>query len=211
VLIVSSVARGGLVSSVETIETGGSSSFGDGWRAGWRKLWPLVGINVVPVIPMLVAMFLGLLVLFFNVGVRGLTNMPQIANLMIGGSAAILIAMFCLLAPVTIILGLLRTFAVRACMLEQQGVWASYKRGWNVAMENLGSALILALLQLAISIGVGVLMIGPSLFMIFCCLLWPIFFLIQGAISAYFSTVWTLAWSEWTGRAETEQIETGLA
>lgn len=29
--------------------------------------------------------------------------------------------------------------------------------------------------------------------------MWPLLLLIQGAIAAYFSTVWTLAWREWTG------------
>jgi hypothetical protein len=34
----------------------------------------------------------------------------------------------------------------------------------------------------------------------YSCLLWPLMLLVEGAITAYFSTVWTLAWREWTGR-----------
>jgi len=35
--------------------------------------------------------------------------------------------------------------------------------------------------------------------MALCCVLWPVLLLVQGAIASYFSTLWTLAWREWTG------------
>ena len=41
-------------------------------------------------------------------------------------------------------------------------------------------------------------MILPSIVIALCCLLWPLFLLIQGATAAYFSTLWTLTWREWT-------------
>jgi hypothetical protein len=41
-------------------------------------------------------------------------------------------------------------------------------------------------------------MIVPGILIALCCVLWPLFLVLQGAIAAYFSTVWTLAWREWT-------------
>jgi hypothetical protein len=105
----------------------------------------------------------------------------------------------CITIPVALVLNLLRTFANRACMLEGRGVWASYSRGWNVLVDNIGSALILFLIQIVIGIGLAILLFLPSLILLLCCILWPVFLFIQGAIAAYFSTVWTLAWREWTG------------
>lgn len=34
---------------------------------------------------------------------------------------------------------------------------------------------------------------------VMCCFLWPLLLLIQGTVAAFFSTLWTLAWKEWTG------------
>lgn len=41
----------------------------------------------------------------------------------------------------------------------------------------------------------------PRALLALCCLFWPILALIQGAIAAYFSSMWTLAWRRWTGEA----------
>ena len=73
--------------------------------------------------------------------------------------------------------------------------------GWAVLKTNFGAAFILFLIQIAISIGLALVLIGPSIVMVLCCLLWPLLLLIQGTIAAYFSTVWTLAWREWTSLA----------
>jgi hypothetical protein len=115
------------------------------------------------------------------------------------GLVAILAALACILVPIALVLSLLRTFANRACMLEDLGVFAAYRRGWDVLLENIGPALILFLLQIAISIGLGIVLFLPNVVMTVCCVLWPVLLLVQGTMAAYFSTVWTLAWREWTG------------
>ncbi len=85
---------------------------------------------------------------------------------------------------------------MRACVLEDLGVVASYRRGFEVLAGNLGTALILFLIQIAVSIGLFIVMILPGILMVLCCLLWPVLILVQGAFSAYISTLWTLAWRE---------------
>jgi hypothetical protein len=110
-----------------------------------------------------------------------------------------------------LVLGLLRTFANRACMLEDLGVFAAYKRGTAVLFDNIGPALVLFLIQIAINIGIGIAMILPGIIMALCCLLWPVLILIQGVIAAYFSTLWTLAWREWTGSKSGQVIEASAA
>jgi hypothetical protein len=110
----------------------------------------------------------------------------------------------CVLGPIALILSLLRVLANRACMIENRGVFDSYGRGIEVLMNNLGPAIILFLIQVAISIGIGLLMIFPGFLLLICCFLWPVLILFQGAVSAYFSTLWTLAWREWTLPAAAE-------
>jgi hypothetical protein len=54
---------------------------------------------------------------------------------------------------------------------------------------------ILFLIQVAIGLGIGLVLILPAL----CCLLWPLLILVQGVSAAFFSSMWTLAWKEWVG------------
>ena len=96
-------------------------------------------------------------------------------------------------------------------MLEDLGVVASYRRGFEVLADNLGSALILFLIQIAISIGLFIVLIVPGFLMALCCLLWPLLILAEAAFCAYFSTLWTLAWREWVEGGELASIEAQAA
>jgi hypothetical protein len=202
---ISTIARGGLIAGASTYDRGGSSTFGQAWNAGWRKGWRLLGIGLISAVPAIVLAVLGLgaatmLGRVYRFGERTV-GVPA------GGNLAILVvALACVLIPFALMLTLLRTFADRACMLEDRGVFGSYRRGLQVLLDNLGAAVILFLIQ--IGIGVAVLGFLPSILLALCCALWPLVILIEGFISAYFSTTWTLAWREWTGPWPTEE---GLA
>lgn len=197
VWVLSLVSRGGLIDGVNALEAGQTSSFGEAFQAGWQKIWTLLGIGIIPAIP---ALLLGVVtavaaVSFFGViKVNTITTSPNIVL------AILAIAVVLLLVVFTVFLSLLQTFANRACMLEDKPVFAAYKRGFSVLMENFGSALVLLLIQITVSLGIGIVMILPSIVMALCCLLWPLLILIQGVTSAYFSTLWTLAWRQWTGQ-----------
>jgi hypothetical protein len=84
-------------------------------------------------------------------------------------------------------------------MLEDLGVIDSYRRGTSVLKANLGEAIILFLLQIAIFIALGILLFVPGIIIAVCCCLWPLLLLVQGFISAFLSALWTLAWRTWTG------------
>jgi hypothetical protein len=201
--VVATISRGGLIAGVSTIDGGGTSSFGAAWNAGWRKGWRLLGIGILPAIPgflLLIAGIGGLVVLAGTYGLLGEQTgwVPGV------GIGVLLAALACVLAPIALVLSLVRTFANRACMLEDLGVIASYRRGLSVLIENIGPAIILFLLQIVISVVLGVAMILPGLVMVLCCILWPVLLLIRGAIAAYFSTMWTLAWRDWTGLGQAE-------
>lgn len=194
--VISTLARGGLIAGVNAIDDGGVSSFSEAFSAGWAKGWRLLGISILPGIP-------GLLLFLFALGVGGFslglmqffdTNWAPLG----AGAIVIIGGLICIVAPIAIALGLLRTFAERACMLENLGVIDSYKRGWKVLSGNIGPAIVLFLIQIGINIVLGLVTIGPAVIMTLCCVLWPILLLAQGVIAAYFSTLWTLAWREWT-------------
>ncbi len=197
---VSTIARGGLIAGVSAIDAGGSSNFSTAWQAGWQKGWQLLGISVLPAIPALLLAVVGLFSFVTYSGTASVfgteTGIPALTGL--GG---LMTSITCLALPVMMVLGLLQSFANRACMLENHGVFAAYKRGLNVLLENIGEALLLFIIQVVLNIGIGLVMIVPGLMMALCFVLWPVLIAIQGAIAAYFSTLWTLAWRAWTGEA----------
>ncbi len=196
VWVLSLVSRGGLIAGVNELDAGQPSSFSDAFRAGWKKVWTLLGIGLIPAIPALLLAVLGAVAAAIYVGNMrvDVVASPNVVITILAASVSFL------LVAITVVLSLLQGLANRACMLEDERVFAAYKRGFSVLMGNVGSALVLFLIQLAVSIGIGIVMILPGIVMALCCLLWPLLILIQGAISAYFSTLWTLAWRQWTGQ-----------
>jgi len=195
---VGTISRGGLISAVNEIELGTPTNFSDSFRAGWTKGWWLLGIGLIPSIPMIILLIASAVTIVLVGGIQAFTS----GNFPLIGMAPFLplIILACLLVPLMVILSLFRTFAYRACMLEDLGVISAYRRGFEVLGDNLGPAVILFLLQAAISLGIGIMMIIPGILIALCCLLWPLLILIGGAFKAYYSILWTLAWREWVGR-----------
>jgi hypothetical protein len=195
---ISTIARGGLIAGVDTIESGEKSSFRQSWSAGWHKAWTLLGIGLLPAIPGLILFVGGLLALGAYGGIFALIDeeFAQVGTAALG----ITIAFFaCVLIPIILVLSILRNFAERACMLENLGVVDAYRRGWNVLMANLGEAIILFLLQIVTFIVLGIILFGPGIIAVLCCFLWPLLLVVHGAVSAFISALWTLAWRTWTG------------
>ena len=196
--VVSTIARGGLIAGVSAIDAGEDSSFSAAWRAGWRKGWTLLGIGILPAIPGLVLFLVGLAAAGIALGLDSAFGDQMGVRTVFGGLGAVLVALACVVLPFVVLLNLLQAFANRACMLGDMGVIAAYRRGLSVLVDNLGPAVVLFLIQIGIGIVLGILMIVPGIFIALCCVLWPLFLLIQGSVEAYFSTVWTVAWREWT-------------
>jgi hypothetical protein len=192
--IISTLARGGLIAGAAAADEGQPTSFSQAWRAGWQRGWTLLGIGLVPAIP-------GLLLLL-AAGIGFLLYMTSAATSLgvsaRGGVALIVAAVACIALPLALVLELLRALANRACMLENLGVIDSYRRGFEVLGGNFGPALVLFLIQVAVLILMFIVLIVPGAILALCCLFWPILALFQGAVTAYFSTMWTLAWRRWT-------------
>jgi hypothetical protein len=208
--VITTIARGGLIAAVDRIERGDQATFVTAWADSWQKVWSLLGIALLPAIPILVLLFAGLVATGALAGFATLAG----ANLdfpLRTGSGGVIIAFVCLAVPFALVLMLLRNFAERACILEHLGVFLAYRRGWEVVLRNLGPAILLFLIQIALTILLGIGLIGPGLIMVLCFLLWPVLLLISGTVAAYFSTLWTLAWREWAVENPSGSTMTSLA
>lgn len=200
---VGTVARGALIAGADVLDAGGTTDFGTSWRAGWEKGWRLIGIGLLPAIPWVVAAITvagfagGLFASINNAG--GQVGTPGGIGLL--STAGVVV---CVAALVGLALTLLRTFAERACMLENLDVFGSYGRGWAVLRENLGPAIVIFLIQVVIGFLIGLAMLVASpLLICLCLIIIPVSLVVGGGVEAYFSTLWTLTWRRWTGRGTT--------
>jgi hypothetical protein len=203
--VVSTISRGGLIAGVSAVDEGQASSFSRAWNAGWRRGWRLLGIGVLPAIPALILVVVAIVSAVAYTGTARIVG-PEFGIPNVGAIGIVVAAASCLLVPIALVLGLLQTFANRACMLEDLGVFGSYRRGVEVLFQNFGPAVVLFLIQIGIGIAIAIVGFLPGILLALCCVLWPLLILVQGAISAYFSTIWTLAWRRWTGSGPVAEV-----
>jgi len=191
--VLATSARGGLIAGVDTIAGGGTSTLSQAWGAGWNRIWTLLGIGILPAIPGLISALATLALAAVGFGLYQVTG--EGGPFLFSGLGGILIAVMCITIPIGLLLSLLGAFANRACMMEELGVFASYRRGFEILIDNLGSVIVLFLLQVVIQVILGLSLLLPSV----CCILWPFLIVVRGAIVSYFSALWTLAYREWIG------------
>ncbi|MGB7060782.1 MAG: hypothetical protein WBF13_00330 [Candidatus Zixiibacteriota bacterium] len=140
-LIMYLISQGGLIHCVWKIESGEKPTLRDGWNAGIKNFWRILGISV--------------LILIFIVASAVITLGPfvvLIIALKIVGllSALVLFPVFLVLLVALILVGL---YAERTCVIEGKGVFDSLAGGWEMLKSNLGSSLVMAL------IGIGSTMV----------------------------------------------------
>lgn len=199
---ISTIARGGLIAGVDAIESGEKSSFRQAWSAGWGRAGTLLGIGILPALPGLVLFVAGVMALGAYGGIVALVGEELDAITGTAGIGLTLGLLTCIVVPVVLVLSIVRNFAERACMLENLGVIDSYRRGLTVLKGNLGEAVLLFLLQIAIFLVLGIALFIPGIIVVICCFLWPLLLIAQGAGSAFVSSLWTLAWRNWTGKSQ---------
>ncbi len=197
--VLGAVGRGGLIFGADAASRGEQSNFSTAFRSGWNRIWRLVGIGLIPMIPVLLLGIMALIGAGVYGGVQEVLSREISPGIPNAGFLLPAVGLGAIIFAVTLALLLLRTFAERACMLDNLGVTASYQKGGEVLIANLGPAILLFLLQIAVSLGIGIVLLLPGAVISLCCLLWPVLLLVQGSFAAFYSTLWTLAWNQWTG------------
>jgi hypothetical protein len=228
VWVIGTIANGGLIGAVNQIEDEGSSSFGRGWSAATPKMWRLLGISLATAIPGLIVVVAGVILALPALGLMAAGEEE------IGGAAfgllACLVPLICIASLAGLVLGILKTFADRAAMLEDESVIEAYKRGWNILIPNIGPAILIFLIQIVIGFVIGLIMliplgialaplvgggvlaafsdsgmVGAPLFIVGGCLflVFLVIAVVVGAVqTTFFSSVWTLAYREWMAPTE---------
>ncbi len=214
--LVGCVASGAMIRASAELDSGADFRFGQAWRAGLSTFWRVLALRLGVFLVIAVPTLLGFLV----AGLLVLNNRPF-------GALLIAAPFIVLVAVLAIVLGALYTLAIRACVLDGLGPWASYRRAVELVLTRTSRVVITLLLMIAVGIGAGILtglvftlitlpFVGPlfdafgrqdygrafgSLALLFAVTT-PISILIGAPIGAYFSTVWTVAYRRFGAEPE---------
>jgi len=168
--VVSTIARGGLISATNQIEDTDLSSFRQGWQAGRETMWRMLGVSLVQGIPgilvgvvLLILFALGVFAFLGAAGPGGFAEPPE--ELLAGSGALLLclIPIICIVALASLALSILRPFADRACVMEDEPVFAAYRRGWEVLRDNFVDSLVLGIIRFFTGLVVGFVVVLPFL------------------------------------------------
>lgn len=224
--LVSLASRGGLITAADDLEKGQTSSFGQAFRQGWRKVLPLAGMTILLFAVLIILIII--LVVFFAGSIAGAVAAGSSDNqgiaAILGSIGLVAFCLLCLMVPLAILLNLIYPFAYRGMMLRNLGVMDAIRHGWQVLRANLGEIILLGLLffviNLVISFLVGSIVAvfgigGGLLSLLFTggeittaqmvaagvglLVVMLIFAAINAVITAWRSATFTLAYNQWTG------------
>ncbi len=158
------VADNALIQMVnEHEETGARHTVGGGFRLGWsRPAWRLFLVDLVVGLPgvvisllFLVLAAMPLLLLFTRDAVFSTVGILAALGIFLPG--------FFLLTILGVVVGLLRPFFHRTCVLEGLGVFASIRQGFEVVRRHLGDVVIMWLIMVGVSLAWMVVLIPVML------------------------------------------------
>lgn len=202
----------GLIKGVYKVENGAQAlSFGELWSESMPYFWRIFGMNFL--IGLAFAVILIPLVLFgvLTAGIGFLCVLP----------------LLCILIPISWVVMVILEQAQPAIVLENLGILAGLKRGWQIVKTNAVNFIILALVVgiggaiisiiiaiplilafLPIVIGANALResLIPVYIALACCAIYfPVLLLLGGILTAYIQSVWTLTYLRLTKLQENQQ------
>ncbi|MCX6808870.1 MAG: hypothetical protein NTW50_04370 [Candidatus Berkelbacteria bacterium] len=213
IMWVANSAKAGIVLSVRDIEVSKkSSTFGQSFKAGRKFAWRLFG-QAWLVALIMIAVLIGLAILVILPIALTSSSAGGIVIAVILGLFALLIFVACAFT-----IYLILRLASRALIIKDLGITASLAEGWKILRHHLGNSLILWVIEIGVSMGITLAMLFGMvglfiilggigfglyfisklllgfyvvivLFALVCCLL-----VLSGALTAYFSTYWTIAY-----------------
>jgi hypothetical protein len=211
--LLSCVTTGALVRASAEHDAERPFGFGLAWRAGLGTFWSILGLK-------LLGLLYGVLVLLVVGGLVVLGVVSAVNNQTGTLAAVIAIGIVVLFAVVvvSIAVGLAFILATRAVVLEQRGAVAAVGRGFELLRTRLGRVLLVWLIQIGLALAGGlglaiaiiplVVVVGGIVFVVAVSggpvaaalvgvplglLLVAVLVAAGGAVGAYLSTYWTLA------------------
>jgi len=158
--VISIIATGGLIAGSEAAHTGASSGLGAAWSRGVHSFWRLFGMWILVLAVVLVV----ILVLVLAIGLPLGVALARGAHVGTGEIIAIVLAVLALALvaiPLAIVAQVVLTWASRSLVLEGTGPLDSISAGWRVFRANVGTSLMVWLINVGITIAAGLALLVP--------------------------------------------------
>jgi hypothetical protein len=170
-----------LMRLVREIEEGRPAGVRRGFWLGFGRFWPYLGVSLLVGIPVAL-LAIGLILI--GLSPLLLLTLRSAPAGVIGVILAIvlMIPIVLLLITISIVIGLLMEFALRACSVEQLGVSASIRRGWSLLTSHVKDAVIVGMLLFGVGLAWGLLML-------------PVVLAVVAVVAAFVAVAWGISQS----------------
>lgn len=212
-IFLGTIGRIGLIKGSYEAELGAASlAFGELFSTSIPYFWRVFGLSFL--------IFLAFLVILLPLFAMGI--------LTAGIGFLCLLPLICILIPVGWAVNIIVEQADRAIVLEDLGLFDGLKRGWEVSKSNVGPLVIMALILFGITLVLGIVIALPIIIIVFptvfalvmgqgnsltpvyvalacICLYVPIAWLLNGILSTYIHSAWTLTYMRLTQKPATPE------
>ncbi|MCC6499226.1 MAG: hypothetical protein IT313_03050 [Anaerolineales bacterium] len=228
-LLLSAIGKIGLIRGAAQADGGAEALvFGELFSGSTPYLWRMVGLSLIVAIPALIVV-LGIFVVLIG-GLLVGSNKESMALVFVG-IFPIVMGAACLMVPINFVLGMIFRQAENAVVLEDLPLLPGIVRGWEIFKGNLGPIILMAIILGVIGFALGIVIAIPFFILIFpavmgvmlsggqsltplylmgiCfCLLIPIAWLLQGIITSYTESAWTLTYLRLTQKKDDAPVLT---
>ncbi|CAA9455970.1 MAG: hypothetical protein AVDCRST_MAG01-01-5215 [uncultured Rubrobacteraceae bacterium] len=155
------LSRAAINESIAAIDRGEQRRFGLAWRAGLARFWRVLGLLVfLLVVSLVVTLVVCALAALLGVGVFFVTE--SVALRVLAVSLVVLLFLPLVVALSAFFL-LLNQYALREAVVADRGVFASIEEAFRLLRQNVGRSLVLLLIQVAIAVTFGLIMLFATL------------------------------------------------
>ena len=197
------IGKIGLIKGTFKADNGAEAmSFGELWSESTPYMWRVFLLSFL--------IGLAFLVIFLPIFLIGIATA--------GIGFACLLPLICILIPAAWVMAVVIEQANNAIVLENLGIWDGFKRGWEVSKKNWAPLLVMAIILMLGGGIVGVIFALPNIFAVLpiiigaasksetalllgfaCCALYlPVLIFLNGILTAYIQSAWTLTYMRLT-------------
>jgi len=187
-------------------------TFGEAWAVGVRYFWRLFGIELLLALAGIVVAFAGVATGFIGAFTFGI-------------GLCITLPILCVLILALIPLSIVAHFARFGVVVEDLGVTDAFRRSWDILKTNIAPIIVLGLILIVIGLIAGLILVAPFFAIVFpsifvfalnpdqpnwvilaasglalLCYL-PIAIVLGSILETWRTSVWTLAYRQFTGSA----------
>lgn len=207
-LVLGVIGQGGLVAGFNQADEGADVNLAEAFGMGMHFFWRLLGLRVL--------LFVATLVVIIALGL--------FVVLTLGIGILCLLPLLCVLIPAMILVDVYVTLTSVALVVEDLGVFAAFRRAWDVARANIGPLLVMTVILIFGPAIVGLLFAAPFILILVpvvtafvlgtqtainsgmilagvCLVLYlPVLIVLNGILNTYVFGAWTLTFRRLTGR-----------